>query len=551
METPLDFRAIFEAAPGLYLIIDPCFRIVAANDAYLDATMTRREAIVGRNLFEAFPDNPDDPSASGSRNLRASLQMVMATGRSHTMAVQKYDIRRPESDGGGFEERYWSPVNTPVFIDGRLAYIIHRVEDVTDSVRLEQEKAVRDKAHDELRSSVTRTRMELHNRTKELKTLESHAEEMRAADRAKDEFIAIISHELRTPMTSILGWTRMLALGDLDEQTHRDALDALERSTRAQAKLIEDLLDESRISAGKLRLEFRAADLTGIVEEAVRMARPAAEGRQIGMSFTAPAEPCRTFGDPSRLQQVIGNVLGNAIKFTPEQGRIDVRLFCLDEWAVIEVSDSGRGIEPGLLPFVFDRFRQGTDSAERQGGLGLGLAITRHLVEMHGGTVSAASEGAGKGATLTIRLPIQEEAAPGAPFVEREPGARVSLPQLAGLRVLIVEDEIDNSHVLAAALKRCGAEVECSTTTAEGERLMDTWSPHVLICDIALPDRDGCTFLEELRQRGRAVPALALTVLGRPQEQARILAAGFDVFRQKPIDPVDFAHDVARLAGRS
>lgn len=550
VEAPLDFRAIFDAIPGLYLVIDPCFRIVAVNDAYLAATMTSREAIVGRNLFDVFPDNPDDPSATGTRNLRASLQLVLATGRPHTMPIQKYDIRRPQSEGGAFEERYWSPVNTPLLIDGRVAHIIHRVEDVTDFVRLESEKVARDKAHDELRSSVERTRMELHNRTKELKTLESHAEEMRAADRAKDEFIAIISHELRTPMTSILGWTRMLALGGLDEQTHREALDALERSTRAQARLIEDLLDESRISAGKLRLDFRAADLAGILDEAVRMARPAAATREITLTFDAPGDAYRTFGDPSRLQQVIGNVLGNAIKFTPERGRIEVRLLREENWAVIEVSDSGRGIEPALLPFVFDRFRQGTDSMERQGGLGLGLAITRHLVEMHGGTVSAASEGPGKGATFTIRLPIHEAAETEEPFVGREPGARMALPALGGLRVLIVEDEIDNGHVLAAALKRCGAAVECSTTAEEGSRLIESWSPDVLICDIALPDRDGCAFLEELRLQGRALPSLALTVLGRPQEQARILAAGFDVFRQKPIDPVDLAHDVARLARR-
>lgn len=513
MAKPLDFRVLFESAPGLYLVLEPDLRIVAVSDAYLAATKTRRDQIVGRDLFDVFPDNPADPAASGARNLRASLDTVLRTGKPHTMAVQKYDIRRPEAEGSGFEERYWSPVNSPVFIEGELTHIIHRVADVTDFIRLEV-----------------------------------LAGQLRDADRAKDEFIAIISHELRTPMTSILGWTRMLALGGLDEQTHADALDALERSTRAQAKLIEDLLDESRIAAGKLRLDMRAVDLQSVVEEAVSMARPSAEAKAIALSFIPGHEHYPSFGDPARLQQVIGNVLGNAMKFTPDGGRVAVRMRRDGSSAVVEVSDSGEGIEPSVLPYIFDRFRQGEARGERQSGLGLGLAITRHLVEMHEGSVQARSEGAGKGSTFTIRLPLREEA-PDSEFISRDPSSRVAaLPSLDLVRVLIVEDEIDNRKVLATALKRCGAEVRCSTTAAGGGELIETWEPHVLVCDIALPDRDGCSFVGDLRKQGNVTPALALTVFGRPDEQARILSAGFDLFRQKPIDPIDLAHDVARLA---
>jgi PAS domain S-box-containing protein len=485
----IDFRALFESAPDAYLVLDPELRIVAATDAYLAATNTARDAVVGRNLFEVVP---------GSRELRTSLETVLREARPHTTMIRTHD-------------RDWSAVNLPVVAGGKVTHVIHRLGDITD-----------------------------------VRALESLNDQMRAADRAKDEFIAVISHELRTPMTSILGWTRMLALGELDEQTHRDALDALERSTRAQAKLIEDLLDESRIAAGKLRLELRAADLAGLVEQAVRMARPSAEAKGIALSLETPPERCNTFADPMRLQQVIGNVLGNAIKFTPEGGSVAVRVARRDAFAVIEVADSGRGIEPDLLPFVFDAYRQGSANGERRGGLGLGLAITRHLVEMHGGSIDAKSNGAGRGATFTIRLPLHEE---DASFVGRDPFARVAaLPRLGGVRVLMVEDELDNRNVLATALKRCGAVVQCCTTAEAADQLIDAWSPHVLVCDIALPDRDGCAFLHDVRSRGDAVPALALTVLGRPQEQARILAAGFNVFRQKPIDPVDLAHDVARLA---
>src|SRR5215212_8821275 len=250
-----EFR-LLEAAPGAYLVLDPDFRIVAVTEAYLRATLTVREQIIGRELFDVFPDNPNDPAASGTRNLRASLETVLRTAAPHSMPVQKYDIRRPGSEE--FEERYWKPLNTPVVFDGEVAYIIHSVEDVTSLVRLEHMKDENELAAGELQS-------------------------MRAADRAKDEFIAIISHELRTPMTSILGWTRMLALGGLDEQTTREALEAVERSTLAQAKLIEDLLDESRIASGKLRLDPRPLDLRMVLSNAVSLARPAAEAKRIAL----------------------------------------------------------------------------------------------------------------------------------------------------------------------------------------------------------------------------------------------------------------------------
>jgi signal transduction histidine kinase len=521
-----EFR-LLEAAPGAYLVLDPGFVIVAVTDAYLQATLTVRAQIIGRELFDVFPDNPRDPDATGTRNLRASLETVLRTGSPHAMPVQKYDIRRPDSDE--FEERYWKPLNTPVVIDGAVAYIIHSVEDVTSLVRLEDMRGENELAAGELRS-------------------------MRAADRAKDEFIAIISHELRTPMTSILGWTRMLGLGGLDEQTTREALDALERSTLAQAKLIEDLLDESRIASGKLRLELRALDLRTVLSNAISQARPAAEAKQISIEVDCGDGRYDVFADPARLQQAIGNLLGNAIKFTGEGGGVTVRLHRDDVDGVIEVRDSGQGISPALLPHVFERFRQGDDSTtERQSGLGLGLSITRHIVEMHGGSVSAASGGEGKGATFTVRLPLHTAVLPHE-TIDRDAASRSAvMPRLDRVRVLIVEDEIDNRKVLATALRHCGAEVECTGSAVEAFSVLEGWEPDVLICDIALPDLDGCSFLTQFRSREadrQTTPALALTVMGRPGEQARITAAGFDVFRQKPIDPIDLAHEVGRLAGR-
>jgi signal transduction histidine kinase/CheY-like chemotaxis protein len=392
---------------------------------------------------------------------------------------------------------------------------------------------------------------EITEQVQSRRKVEQLALELAEADRAKNEFIAIISHELRTPMTSILGWTRMLALGGLDQETQRIALDALERSTLAQAKLIEDLLDESRIAAGKLRLDLRALDLAAVLHAAVDAARPAADARKQSLSVETDGARADVFGDPLRLQQVIANVLANAIKFTDEGGRVTVRLRREDATALIEISDNGRGIPSSLLPHIFDRFRQGQESGDRQSGLGLGLAITRHLVEMQGGEVSAASDGEGRGATFSIRLPLhQSSSADLAEFVAREAARRaLAMPRLEDIGVLLVEDAVDNRNVLAAALRQCGAKVECVGTAAAALDQIDRWTPHVLICDIALPDLDGCELLARMRaQSAASLPALALTVLGRPNEQARIIAAGFDVFRQKPIDPVDLAHEVARLA---
>ncbi len=343
----------------------------------------------------------------------------------------------------------------------------------------------------------------------------------------------------------------MLRLGDLDEETHLAALDALERSTKAQARIIEDLLDESRIASGKLRLDLRPLSLAPIVEAAIEMMRPAAEARRTTLVAELADEPLEMVGDPNRLQQVIGNVLANAIKFSPEESAVEIALSRSGASAEIRIRDHGRGIAPELLPHVFDRFRQG-GMAEKHGGLGLGLAIARHLVELQGGTIAAASEGEGKGATFTLRLPLQMGTT--TRFTDRDQTDRMSrLPRLNGVHVLIVEDDIGNRDVIAAVMARCGATVECTSTAGDALARISRCRPDVIIADIGLPDIDGCAFLERLRQRGADgdIPALALTVFGRAHEQERIRAAGFDVLRQKPIEPADLANEVARLAERT
>jgi PAS domain S-box-containing protein len=678
LPTP-DFQALFESAPGSYLVLTPDFTIVAVSNAYLRATMTKREEILGRGLFEVFPDNPDEPTTTGVGNLRTSLESVLQNRASHTMAVQKYDIRRPESEGGEFEERYWSPINTPVLgTDGQLAYIIHRVEDVTEFIRLKQQEAKEHKltealqkrteqmeadiylraqelqevnrqlqaaneelarAHDEanqaqeritsilesitdgfttvdrnwcftyvneeaarllqksrqeligkqvwqeafpeavgtaferefqqamagrvtvnfeqlypplnrwfevhaypcaeglsiyfrdiserkqseeaLRTSEERFHLLLENvkdyaiffldterritrwnlgaerilgyqeaeilgqsasiiftpedrqqgadkREIDKAEAEGRAEnerwhvrkdgsrfwgsgivtplrdetgklrgfakimrdvterkqaedernellareqqtraEAEAANRIKDEFLAVLSHELRTPLNPILGWAKLLRSRTFDKKTADRALETIERNAKLQIQLIEDLLDVSRILRGKLSLNVSPVALITTIEAAMETVRLAAQTKSIQIQTVLDPSVGLVAGDPNRLQQVVWNLLSNAVKFTPDGGRVEVRLERIDSQAQIQVSDTGKGINPDFLPHVFDYFRQENSTTTRVfGGLGLGLAIVHHLVELHGGNVWAESPGEGQGATFTVSLPL-------------------------------------------------------------------------------------------------------------------------------------------------
>jgi PAS domain S-box-containing protein len=366
-------------------------------------------------------------------------------------------------------------------------------------------------------------------------------------NRAKDEFLAVISHEMRSPLTSILGWARMLRIGGLDETTTREALDALERSAQTQVHLIEDLLDDTRITSGKLRLNKRPLQMKSVVESALADLAPSAEVKHISLRLEMGCDRCPIFADPVRLQQVIWNIVSNAIKFTPDGGTVTVGVDRHDSSARIEVQDNGRGITPDVLPQLFQRFRQADASSDRKAGIGLGLAISKYLVEQHGGSISAASDGIGKGATFIIDLPLAHEAADD--FATREPKRTEDFADLSSIRVLIVEDEADTRDVLATVIEKCGGEVRCSKNAEDAFRELQAWPADVIVCDIALPDIDGCQFLSGLRKES-AVPALALTVFGSAEEEARVRGCGFDVFRQKPIEPADFAHEIARLAAR-
>jgi PAS domain S-box-containing protein len=384
-------------------------------------------------------------------------------------------------------------------------------------------------------------------------------EEAEAANRAKDDFLAVLSHELRTPLSAMLGWTRMLRTGLLDAEKVEHALESIERNTQLQAQLINDLLDVSRIIAGKLELERRAVDLGAVIEQAVGSVQPDADTKGIRVETILDGSPAPVEGDPVRLQQVVVNLLTNAVKFTPAGGRVDVRLERDGGSARITVRDTGQGIESDLLPHVFDRFRQGQNPSRASGGLGLGLAIVRHLVELHRGTVRADSAGKGRGAAFTVELPVASDRRlprRGRAFAARIPaGARdASEVRLDGVQALIVDDHADSLEVVRTALQCHGAEVTAAASVEEAAAVLTRAKIDVLVSDLNLPDADGYDLIRRLRAMergsgGRAMPAVALTAHASDQDRERALAAGFSAHVAKPVDPGELARVIADAVG--
>jgi len=384
-----------------------------------------------------------------------------------------------------------------------------------------------------------------------------YAEE-RETDRLKDEFLATVSHELRTPLGAILTWTRILERANLDAETLARGIESIKRNAKAQAQLIGDLLDMSRVITGKLHLDLRPIDLRTVVGSGVDSLAPAAHAKSIEISVHVPREPVPLLGDSQRLQQILWNLVGNAVKFTPEGGHVDVRLERFEQHVEIVVADTGQGISPAFLPHVFDRFRQADSSPARAyGGLGLGLAIVRNLTDLHGGSVRAESPGESRGATFTVTLPSAQVVLPGprevAAIFPAPPGAVAgetsdAAVQLDGLRALVVDDDADGREAIAVMLTGAGAEVSTAASVRSALTSVDHWLPDVVVSDIGLPGEDGYVFIEQLRilgaKRGLSIPAVALTAYAGSEERARALAAGYLEHLAKPVEP---AHLLAVL----
>jgi PAS domain S-box-containing protein len=382
------------------------------------------------------------------------------------------------------------------------------------------------------------------------------------SSRLKEEFLATISHELRTPLSAILGWARMLRMGQLSPENAAKALDTIERNARAQAQLVDDLLDVSRIITGKLRMDVRPADPKGFIDAAVEAVRPAAEAKGVRVQKVIDTGPISIPGDPVRLQQVVWNLLSNAIKFTPRGGRVQIRSERVNSHLEIVVSDTGQGISAEFLPHVFDRFRQADQKTSRQhGGMGLGLSIVRHLVEMHGGTVRANSEGEGKGAIFTVMLPITPLYQVDSSGGRVHPGARDLMPaddvtdRLDGLRILAVDDEADTRELLKQGLEYCGAKVRVVGSAAEAIDALMSSVPDILISDIGMPGTDGYDLIRHVRalpsDKGAKVPAIALTAYTRIEDRLQALRAGYDMHVPKPVELAELCAVAASVTRRN
>ncbi len=380
------------------------------------------------------------------------------------------------------------------------------------------------------------------------------------ANRLKDEFLATVSHELRTPLNAILGWSSMLQAGMTNEELRRRADETIYRSAQAQAQLIEDLLDVSRIISGNLRIQNLPVNLSAVVESSIETLRPASEAKSIRLEISIDDKPCRISGDAQRLQQIVWNLISNAIKFTPELGTVSVKLGSENSHARLIVEDNGKGIEAEFLPYIFERFRQEDGSTTRRhGGLGLGLAIVRNLTELHGGAISAASAGAGAGAAFTVRFPLLSEEQSNVNPPKRESAkddtikAAESVRSLEGLRILLVDDEADTLELLELVLQSEGAIVRVAESAAKAFEIFKMWQPDVLISDIGMPDEDGYSLIKKIRQlpddRGGTTPAIAMTAYGRDEDRLRVLDSGFHQFVAKPAEPFGLVTVILNLRG--
>jgi PAS domain S-box-containing protein len=517
-------KATLESTTDGILVTDDGARITDYNQKFLSMWGLPPEVLESRDharVIDTLAATMRDPS-----QFRARIQEI-------------YDTRPPESfdvlscEDGRVYERF-----TKIqFVDGRGVGRVWCFRDITEHLRAEQQRQIL------------------------LDQSESARREADSANRAKDEFLAVVSHELRTPLNAIVGWAAMLLEDKLSAEKQRHAIEVIDRNAKAQGRLIDDLLDVTRIISGKVRLSVEPVNPMDFVRSAVEAVGPAALAKDIRLVSTLDPEAGTLMGDRDRLQQIVWNLLTNAIKFTPKHGTVHVRMRRQDSSVEIIVEDNGQGIPSEFVPYMFDRFRQADSTFTRsKGGLGLGLAIVRHLVELHRGTIEAQSDGVGRGATFRLLLPVapmrQPTRASGTDD-SRSPvrrGTLPSLPLLEGLRVLVVDDERDAREMVQAMLEHCRATVTLAPSSQEALELVQRLRPDVLVSDIGMPGEDGYDLIRQIRalpsDAGGRTPAVALTAFARPADRTEALRAGFDVHVSKPIDPAELAIVIGNLFAR-
>lgn len=527
------------AAQGI-VTTDSELNVVEWNHWMEEHTGKGSNDVISKNLLELFPELTERRL---DRHYKWALEGQV---RVLSQALHGYLIAMPAVSGEHGHSQMQQAVRiSPLTHGGRVIGTLTIIEDVTERVAREAE-----------------LQAQIEDRSRLLSSEKLARNEAERANRLKDEFLATISHELRNPLNAILGWAHMMRLGKLTPANVERAVETIYRNAKSQAQLVADLLDVSRIISGKLRLDVRTVDLLNIVNAAIDSIRPAIDAKGIRLQTILDPGAGPISGDADRLQQIVWNLLTNAVKFTPKGGRIQVRVQRVDSHVEIVVSDSGVGISKDFLPYVFDRFRQADASTTRiHGGLGLGLSIVHQLVDLHGGSVSVQSEGEGKGATFTISLPFvgvinsSQEAESEHPTQSDDVISLDGLPSLQGLKVLVVDDEVDTCELIGEVLRECGSEVITSRSAAEALEALQQHKPDILISDLGMPDEDGYSLISKIRalpsERGGQIPAAALTAYARAEDRMRVLRSGFQFHLPKPVDSAELVTVVASLAGRA
>jgi PAS domain S-box-containing protein len=545
--TARDLLAIFRGLREFTLVSVPCDGLfVSLYDPIRDV----RTACYGWGDNEEIDTSELPPmpvTAKGPNSLAVRTNQVIITNDYMTATLGHPSVLVGPDNG----LRPQSSLSAPMAVMGRTIGTIE--------VQSYRKSAYRDEHATAMRMAANLTAVAIENvRLLEREsTARADAEE---SNRLKDEFLATVSHELRTPLTAILGWSRMLEGGGLQDDVAARAIETIKRNAKAQAQIIDDILDVSRIITGKLYLELHPVEIGPVLEAAINVVRPTAEAKGIQIEVSFDPEPAAVPGDSNRLQQVFWNLLANAIKFTPSGGKVSVQLRQVNSQVEIEIADTGQGIATEFLPFVFDRFRQADSTSTRQhGGLGLGLAIARHLIEIHGGAIEARSRGAGFGATFTVKLPLAGSIAdglgpsrtPSRVDAEEEKKERLKSQQiLSGLQVLIVDDDVDTLELLSAALTQRSASVTAVSSAAAALDSIKAFRPDVLISDIAMPGQDGYELIRRVMALAvvPGIPAIAITAYAKEEDKARALAAGYQRYLAKPVELGEFISAIAELA---
>ncbi|HSK72680.1 MAG TPA: ATP-binding protein, partial [Pyrinomonadaceae bacterium] len=522
-----ELQAIFDIAPvGIAVALDPSCDVIRANPALAKMLGVASGDNISVNSANAAKV-PYKHLKNGRELAPEELPMQRAIAEKRPILGEETEILRAD---GRLVTLYGYA--SPVFDeDGNVVSCIAAHIDITERKKGERE------------------------RERQFDIEQALRKEAEEANRLKDEFLATISHELRTPLNAILGWISILRRdGRIAEDMRLKAFEAIERGAKSQSQLIEDLLDVSRIISGKLQIDVQPIELSSVINAAIETVRPAAEAKGIELQTRIKSSIGLVSGDADRLQQVFWNLLTNAVKFTPKGGRVEVVLQSNDSRVEIIVSDTGKGINPDFLPFVFDRFRQADGSITRHfTGLGLGLSIVKHLVELHGGTVSVTSDGEEKGSTFSVRLPLMDFP----DFNEKENkisntaegnGFQSNYPALDNVRILIVDDEADTLEILKVVFESCQAEVKTAASAADAFHMLKEWQPQIIISDIGMPEEDGYSFMRRVRLWEKEakpdeslIPAVALTAYAHADDREKALDSGYQMHVAKPVEPIELA----------